>query len=117
MRVDTNGFEFAGFANRNYKVIFQYLHRTTELPEGDCSNVHTVARIFRTRITEDSEEEVANEIANSIAICHPRDQFCKRVGRKLAFERAVQQAFPGRMPEAKALRRLFWDKFLTTCKI
>lgn len=41
-----------------------------------------------------------------ITFCHPRDQFVKAIGRKMAFGEAVKS-----LTLDRAIRRAFWEVF------
>lgn len=53
-------------------------------------------------------------VGSALAQCHPKDQFSKRVGRKLAFTRLVDSLYPG--PANKETRRGLWALFLAKVK-
>ncbi len=54
-------------------------------------------------------------VAIGAAECHPKDNFCKETGRKLALARALQILFPNKRKKrskvVQARRRLFWQAY------
>lgn len=55
-------------------------------------------------------------VAEGMAECHPKDNFCKDTGRKLSLARALQFLFPNkkgkkRSKATQARRRVFWDAY------
>lgn len=55
-------------------------------------------------------------VAEGMAICHPKDNFCRDTGRKLALARALQTLFPNkkgkkRSRATQARRQVFWDAY------
>ncbi len=44
-----------------------------------------------------------------LAVCSPKDQFTRRVGRKIALQRAVQHF-------SDALKKEIWEGFFKTCR-
>jgi len=55
-------------------------------------------------------------VASGAAECHPKDNFCKDTGRKLALSRALQIIFPNkrgkkRSRATQARRQVFWDAY------
>lgn len=53
--------------------------------------------------------EVALVYGFGLATCRPPDQFDRRVGRKLALKRALEQGFPG--AENKHIRAAIWKGY------
>jgi hypothetical protein len=49
-------------------------------------------------------------VSAGIARCHPRDNFCRRVGRKFSFKYAIINLFPDRGANL-ADRRSLWHQF------
>ena len=55
-------------------------------------------------------------VAEGMAECHPKDNFCKDTGRKLSLARALQTLYPNkkgkkRSKATQARRRVFWDAY------
>lgn len=65
-------------------------------------------------------------VAESVAECHPKDNFCYDTGRKVSLARALQTLFPNKKGKKKskatqakkkrskatqAKRQLFWDAY------
>jgi len=104
MKVTVNG--------RDYSVWFRYLFA------GDTRyRVCTVATIAEVHDYEGWQEKNVNVVAEGKTFCHPNDQYQKKIGRKIAFDRAVNKLFIGRSPNLKAARRVFWNAFLEKCKV
>ena len=88
---------FVKIKRREYQVRFR--HENT-------FNRYTVCKIFR------GDEMVAEGVAE----CHPKDNFCKGTGRKLSLSRALQMLCPNKIGKkrskaTKAKRQLFWDAY------
>ena len=55
-------------------------------------------------------------VAEGMAECHPKDNFCKDTGRKLALARALQILFPSKKGKKRSIatrarRRAFWNAY------
>ena len=55
-------------------------------------------------------------VALGAAECHPKDNFCKNTGRKLALSRALKILFPSKEGKKRsraiiARRQVFWDAY------
>jgi hypothetical protein len=50
------------------------------------------------------------KVAEGVSVCSEKDNFCKAVGRKLAFARALLNAFPE--AEGKPIRAIIWSQYL-----
>jgi len=55
-------------------------------------------------------------VAFGAAECHPKDNFCKNTGRKIALVRALQILFPTKRGKKRsraiiARRKVFWDAY------
>ncbi len=49
-------------------------------------------------------------VGDGYAIVHPRDNFCRKTGRKISLGKALLDSFPGR--ELKPARRHIWTEYL-----
>ena len=74
---------------------------------GD-GTIETFCRIYLVRPTGKVVESL-DLIAHGKADCHPKDQFCKNTGRKLALARALKM-----LTSDRKLRRIYWEKYFET---
>lgn len=70
----------------------QFLHGTAFRPDG-------AARICQCILTREDGKVLAET-----AFCHPKDQYSKKIGRKVAFWRAIKE-----LP--RDIRREFWAEY------
>lgn len=60
-------------------------------------------------IYSDNQPEKVVEQSLGASRCHPTDNFCKSIGRKLALKNAISH-----MP--RAIRRQVWEEYFNLCK-
>jgi hypothetical protein len=69
------------------------------------------------KVVMDGDEPTYHTRAEGISTCSRKDNYCRKVGRLIAFRRAVEEAFPGPNLERKRAREMFWGTFRAICKL
>lgn len=102
----------ASGADRKLELEVTY-HDWVEGRNGYRYPATTVVELIET--DEDGDCTVA---AMGTAYCHANDQFSRKVGRKLAFERAVQAfTFTANPVVAKRMKQELWESYLAQVKV
>lgn len=83
------------------KLYVRFVHLVNDFPKFKRSQLGMSLR--KSTVCLLGDDEVIGE-----AICHPKDQFCKKTGRKKAFGKALIKMFP----DSKVVRQAYWLAFL-----
>lgn len=84
--------------NVKFKVIFTHTNK-----EDYKGTTCTIRRISNYNNPEDSKEEI---LVATNAICNPKDNFDKEVGRKLSLKRALEK-----VGFSKPVKQIFWNAY------
>lgn len=50
-----------------------------------------------------------NNVAVGVSLCHPKDNFSRKIGRRISFDRAMSNLFPN--DAQKNIRKAVWNKY------
>lgn len=94
----------------------EYMVHFTHVAESkNLSNVMTICTLHEGRCLSNERPCNTPGAVNGIAHCSRKDNFEKAVGRKVSFDRAVNQLLQGQL--VKEIRAELWDEYMRKFKM